>query len=47
MSEEDFGRIFRGFIEKKQLDPKIAENLLQRILKILFSDSKDKNPKGG
>lgn len=47
MSEEDFRKIFRKLIEKKQLDPDTAERLLQRILKILFPDSDDKKPKGG
>mgnify|MGYP005759304643 CR=1 FL=1 len=36
MSEEDFRKLFRKFVEREQLKPEIAERLLQRILKILF-----------
>lgn len=47
MSEEDFRKVFQDFVEKKQLDPETAKILLQRILKILFPNSRDGDPKGG
>lgn len=41
MSREDFRELFRRLVERNQLNPEVAEKLLQKILKILFPEEKD------
>lgn len=45
MEKKDFCRLFREMVECQQLDPDVAEMLLERILKILFPDSEKEPPK--
>lgn len=47
MEKKDYCRMFREMVECQQLDPDVAEMLLQRILKILFPDSQEEPPKSG
>ena len=35
MDTEEFGKLYRKLVESYQIDPKIAETLLHRIIKIL------------
>ena len=45
VEKKDFCRLFREMVECQKLDLNVAEMLLQRILKILFPESKKKPPK--
>lgn len=40
MSEEDFRRMIKDFVERKELAPETAEYILKIILKMLFPDGK-------
>lgn len=42
MNEERLREIFKNLFEEEELDPEVAERILQRILKIIFGEDSDK-----
>lgn len=38
MSDEEFRDLFQRLVEKYELDPEVADKLLQRILEILYGN---------
>lgn len=41
MDDEDFRKLFERLVENYELDPEVADKLLQRILEILYGGRKD------
>lgn len=44
MSDEAIRELFCTFVEEGKLDEEIAEQILQRILEILFGEKADRSP---
>lgn len=41
MDDEDFRKLFERLVENYELEPEVADKLLQRILEILYGGRKD------
>lgn len=41
MDDEDFRKLFERLIENYELDPEVADKLLQQILEILYGNKDD------
>lgn len=41
MGDEDFRKLFERLVDYYELNPKIADKLRRRILKILYGDRED------
>lgn len=41
MDDEDFRKLFERLVENYELEPEVADKLLQRILEILYGGRED------
>lgn len=41
MDDEDFRKLFERLVENYELEPEVADKLLQRILEILYGNKDD------